>query len=240
MLSLLFYIYTVCILTLFLLLSVVAFVVCYPFDPKRRVVHELSRMLCFTFWRVPFTWKFDLRGLDKVDPDKPYVIVINHKSMVDIITLYFLRLNFRWVSKEEVFYFPWIGQLLYLHGDIAIQRGKASVAMQKVMRDGEMWLKRGACVSIFPEGTRSKDGEIQRFKQGAFLLAKNAGVDILPVVMNGTTDVLRPNYLFNWRLRIQMSVLDPIPAQEVKEKDVQELMQMAHDRMVEEYDKIRK
>ena len=137
MITLIFAIYTLVVLTFFFLLSFVALIVCYPFDKRRRVVHELSRWLCYSWWYVPFTWRRKIEGLENVDKKKPYVIVINHNSMVDIISLYFVPLNFRWVSKQEVFRIPYIGPMLWMHGDIAIQRGRATESMRKVLNDGK-------------------------------------------------------------------------------------------------------
>jgi 1-acyl-sn-glycerol-3-phosphate acyltransferase len=172
--------------------------------------------------------------LENIDKKKPYVIVINHNSMVDIISLYFVPLNFRWVSKQEVFRIPYIGPMLWMHGDIAIQRGRATESMKKVIRGGKMWIDRGVSVAIFPEGTRSKDGEIQRFKGDAFVLAKEAGVDILPVVMDGTTKIFKPkSFWFNWKHRLTVKVLPPIPAEKVKATDTTELANEVHDLMVE-------
>lgn len=234
MLSLLFYIYIVVELTFFFILSVVALVVCFPFDKPRRVVHSISRAICMCFWLVPPTWRRTILGREKIDSKTSYVIVINHNSMADIIALYFLPLNFRWVSKREVFRMPYIGPLLTIHGDIAIDRGRGAEAMRKVVEDGKLWVSRGASIAMFPEGTRSKTGEIQRFKMGAFALAKEAGVAILPVVLDGTRDVVKKNYLFNWRNHLKISVLDPIPAEEVATADMSALMTRVHDDMVAE------
>lgn len=232
MLSILYYLWCVPVITVFFLLSVIALIVCYPFDKGRRVVHELSRALCMVFWRTPPTWRRDVSGLENVEKGKPYVIVLNHNSMVDIISLYFVPLNFRWVSKREVFRIPFIGGLLMLHGDIAIERGRGAESMRKVIRDGRTWLSRGVSVAMFPEGTRSKDGEMHRFKQGAFVLAKEAGVAILPVVLDGTTELVKPNYMFNWHHRLTVKVLPPVSAEEVQSRDTAELMEDVHDRMV--------
>ena len=239
MLTLIFAIYTLAILTIFTTLSFVALIVCYPFDKRRRVVHELSRWLCFSWWYAPFTWRRRIEGLENVDKNKPYVIVINHNSMVDIISLYFVRLNFRWVSKQEVFRIPFIGPMLWMHGDIAIQRGRATEAMKKVINDGKMWLGRGVSVAIFPEGTRSKTGEIQRFKGGAFVLAKEAGVEILPVVMDGTTNVFKKGF-FNWKHLLTVKVLAPIPAEKVAATEPSEMAQMVQAMMTETLAEIRK
>ncbi len=238
MLSLLFYIYLLVVILVMFALSIIARVVCAPFDRKRTVVHELSRALCMLFWRMPFAWRLRIEGLENIDRTQPYVITINHNSMADIIALYFVPLGFRWVSKREVFRIPVIGQLLTLHGDITIDRGRGADAMNKVISDGRMWIGRGVSIAIFPEGTRSKDGEIHRFKQGAFTLAKSAGTAILPVVMDGTRSIMR-GLLFNWRNRLTVKVLPPVPAEVVAEKEPTEVANMVHGRMTEALAQVR-
>lgn len=192
------------------------------------------------FWYGVPTWRRKIEGLENIDKKKSYVIVINHNSMVDILALYFLPLNFRWVSKREVFRIPYIGQLLTIHGDIAIDRSKGADSMRKVTEDGKMWIGRGASIAMFPEGTRSKSGEMGRFKQGAFALAKEAGVEILPVVMHGTRTVLNKFYLVNWRNVLKVSVLPPISAEEVAATPMPELMEKTRTMMYEKYNQLRK
>lgn len=240
MFSVIFYIFTLIQLTFFFILSALALVVCFPFDKPRRVVHSLSRAICMCFWYGVPTWRRKIEGLENIDKKKSYVIVINHNSMVDILALYFLPLNFRWVSKREVFRIPYIGQLLTIHGDIAIDRSKGADSMRKVTEDGKMWIGRGASIAMFPEGTRSKSGEMGRFKQGAFALAKEAGVEILPVVMHGTRTVLNKFYLVNWRNVLKVSVLPPISAEEVAATPMPELMEKTRTMMCEKYKQLRK
>lgn len=158
MLSVLFYLFLFVICTFFLVLSAVALLLTWPFDKSRRIVHELSRILVRIFYAVPPLWKFRVTGREYIDRRKPYVIVVNHQAGLDIPTLYFVPLNFRWVSKREVFKVPFFGQFLLLHGDICINRSHATAAMEKVIRDGKLWLSRGASVAILSEGTRSHDG----------------------------------------------------------------------------------
>ena len=193
MLSILYYIWLTLYCAVMLVISVVALAVTYPFQKSRRIVHELSRWLAQSFLLV---FPRRIEGLEHVDRKGRYVIVLNHQSRVDIVALYFVPLNFRWVSKREVFRIPFIGQFLLVHGDIPIDRGHAAEAMEQMLREGKLWLSRGVSVSVFPEGTRSRDGEIHRFKAGAFTLAKAAGVAVLPVVLDGTARVIRPNRLF--------------------------------------------
>ena len=192
------------------------------------------------FWYGVPTWRRKIEGLENIDKKKSYVIVINHNSMVDILALYFLPLNFRWVSKREVFRIPYVGQLLTIHGDIAIDRSKGADSMRKVTEDGKMWIGRGASIAMFPEGTRSKSGEMGRFKQGAFALAKEAGVEILPVAMHGTRTVLNKFYLVNWRNVLKVSVLPPISAEEVAATPMPELMEKTRTMMCEKYNQLRK
>lgn len=232
MISALYYLFLVILCTVFMVLSAVALVVCSPFDKGRRVVHELSRILVRTFFLVPPFWRQRVVGLENVDKKKRYVIVVNHNTVIDIPALYYLPLNFRWVSKREVYKVPFFGQYLFLHGDICINRGRASVAMEQLLCEGKNWIARGASVAVFPEGTRSKDGEIHRFRAGAFTLAKEAGVEILPVVLDGTATLIKKNGAFDWRNRIVIRVLRPVSVEEVRDTEVHDLMEQVRERMV--------
>ena len=113
--------------------------------------------------------------------------------------------------------------------------------LRKVINDGKMWLDRGVSVAIFPEGTRSKTGEIERFKGGAFALAKEAGVEILPVVLDGTRDIFRKkSFWFNWKHHLTVKVLPPISAERVVATDTSELANEVREMMVEALAEIRK
>lgn len=239
MLSILYYIVVSVAWTLLYVLSFVALIVCYPFDKKRSVVHRISAWLTNTVFIFAPLARRKVIGMENIDPNKAYVMVLNHQSMVDILSIYNLPLVFKWVSKKEVYRIPIVGRLLWMHGDIVINRASAKEAMQLVHTKGMEWLKKGATVSIFPEGTRSKDGEIHNFKAGAFILAKDAGVPILPVVLDGTTTLARKNMMINWRNVITIKVLPPISAEEVAERSIKEVMAQVHTDMVDALAEIR-
>ncbi len=239
MLTLLYSLIVLAACTILYVMSFVALVVCYPFDRKRKAVHTISKWLTDILFGLPPMWHRRVLGGENVDPKQSYVIVLNHNSMADIICFYCVPLVFKWVSKREVYKIPYIGRFLLMHGDIIIDRGSASEAMAKVMEQGKMWIGRGASVCIFPEGTRSKDGEIHRFKAGAFLLAKKAGAPILPVVLDGTKGLMRSKWRFNWRNTITISILPPIDADRVAAADTKELMTSVHDDMTAELARIR-
>lgn len=230
MLSILYYIFTIIHTTVWCIISVIVLALTYPFDKSRRWVHEISRYMTWVFFGLPPRVRRTIDGLENIDRSKPYVIVLNHTSGVDIIAAYKIPLNFRWVSKREVFRLPFFGPMLLVHGDIPIERGNAAAAMAKVIHEGKIWLGRGASVAIFPEGTRSKDGEIHRFKAGAFSLAKEAGVEILPVVMTGTAAMFR-GWRMNWTNRIRIRVLPAVSVEEAAEMDVKGLAQEVQGRM---------
>lgn len=239
MLSAIYYLFLVLLCTVFMILSAVALVVCWPFDKGRRTVHELSRILVRIFFFIPPFWRQRVVGRELIDRRQRYVIVVNHNTVIDIPALYYIPLNFRWVSKREVFRVPFFGQFLVLHGDICIDRGRAAEAMEQLLREGRRWISRGASVAIFPEGTRSKDGEIHRFKAGAFLLAREAGAAILPVVLDGTKTLIGPRAMFNWGNRITVRVLPSVPAERVASTDPHELMAEVHELMAEALAEIR-
>ena len=241
MLSILYYIVVATAWIALYVLSFIALIVCYPFDKKRRVVHRISAWLTDTVFIFAPLSRRRVVGVENIDPNKAYVMVLNHQSMVDILSIYNLPLVFKWVSKREVYRIPLVGRLLWMHGDIVINRASAKEAMQLVHSKGMEWLKKGATVSIFPEGTRSKDGEIQRFKGGAFALAKEAGVEILPVVLDGTTKIFKPkSFWVNWKHCLTIKVLPPISVEKVVATDTSELANEVREMMAEALAEIRK
>ena len=240
MLSILYYIFTLLQVSFWFVVSIIVLGVTYPFDKSRRWVHECSRYICKWLFGIPPRMKRTIDGVENIDPNKAYVMVMNHNSGVDIFAAYKIPLNFRWVSKREVFRVPFMGPLLTIHGDIPIERGNPSEAMAKVLSLGKLWLGRGASVAIFPEGTRSKTGEINRFKMGAFNLAKEANVEILPIVMTGTNKMFRKGWLVNWTNHVAIRVMKPIPVEEIAATDVKEMAQKVREQMVDELAKLRK
>lgn len=238
MLSILFYLFTLLQVSFWFVVSIIVLGVTYPFDKSRRWVHECSRYICKCLFDLP-RLKRTIDGVENIEMGKSYVMVMNHNSGVDIFAAYKIPLNFRWVSKREVFRVPFMGPLLTIHGDIPIERGNPSEALAKVLSLGKLWLGRGASVAIFPEGTRSKTGEINRFKMGAFNLAKEANVEILPIVMTGTNKMFRKGWLMNWRNRVAIRVMKPISVEEVAATDVKDMAQRVRESMIDELAKLR-
>jgi 1-acyl-sn-glycerol-3-phosphate acyltransferase len=218
-----------------MIINLVVFVLVYPFDSKRKIIHALSYYWGLHYlWFNPL-WKIRYECRANIDTQKSYVIVSNHQSMFDICLMYKIPLVFKWVSKREVFKMPFVGWLLKLHGDIMIQRGTTQSAKEMLKKAGE-WIAKGCSISIFPEGTRSVDGRIHEFKEGAFLIAKLNKLPVLPVVIEGTRDILPAgDILFKGFATARLHVLPEISAETVASLKIHDLSNMLHAMMLEEH-----
>jgi 1-acyl-sn-glycerol-3-phosphate acyltransferase len=180
-----------------------------------------------------------VKGQENVDKTQTYVIMSNHQSMLDILFLYRVPLFFKWVSKHETYRIPFVGQLLWLHGDVTVKR-EDTQSIKRMMHKCTYWLQKKMCIMIFPEGTRSKTGQIGQFKRGAFVLAKRNALPILPVVLHGTRNFASGNRwnLLNARQLIQITILPPITAEEVCTTDAETMMEKTHNIMCAEHKKM--
>lgn len=196
------------------------------FDRRLLILHYLSNFWGSLFtWLVP-GWNVIIIGKEKLD-NKPKIIIANHQSQEDILLIYRLGVPFRWISKAEVFKVPIYGWFMRLKGDIKLLRSsKASI--RKMIKDAEKVINKGCVITIFPEGTRSKTGKIGNFKEGAFKLAFDTKVPIVPVVISGTgQQLIYPNGIFKGKHTATMKVLDEIKYSEYKDMDIKELSQKA-------------
>ncbi len=209
-------------------ISAVLFVLLFPFDPNRRVQHLFSRFISLHYFVLSPFVRVVVKGVENVNKKRPYVICSNHQSMLDIVLLYKVKTYFKWVSKREIYRLPLVGQLLLLHGDVTIKRGDAKSA-KKMMHDCSDNLRRGISIMMFPEGTRSKNGRVGKFKEGAFTLAKTNHVAILPVAIDGTRRFSNGNGgWLNARQLFQVIILPEIPADEVAATDVRAMQARVH------------
>lgn len=161
-----------------------------PFDPKKRVLARFTAEWAAHYLeRAPFAG-VTVSGQENLIRDRPVVFVSNHQSMVDTLALFSLRVPALWVSKVENFYAPFIGWNMVLNRYVALKRGH----MPSIMRTFRTCLSRiaeGHSLIIFPEGTRSLDGDLRHFFRGAFALAARTRVPIVPIVLDGTGGILK-------------------------------------------------
>lgn len=131
-----------------------------------------------------------VQGRENLRPGETYLIMSNHQSLYDIPVLFrAIGSNVRMITKRELFVVPVFGGALAAAGFISIDRRDRNAAIRS-LDDARALLASGTHVWIAPEGTRSKTGELLPFKKGAFYLAFEAGLPILPVTLSGTRDAL--------------------------------------------------
>jgi 1-acyl-sn-glycerol-3-phosphate acyltransferase len=173
-----------------------------------------------------------VEGAEKVDPSTSYIVTPNHQGNADIVALYLaLPVPFFWVVKRELTRIPFFGWALASIGSIALDRSNRSEAIE-LLREGCKKLSGGWSMVIYPEGTRSPDANLQPFKKGAFMMAVQTGIPILPVVCNGAFRILPRKTMALRPGRIHVVIGDPIPTEGLTEADVPALMERTREAML--------
>ncbi len=193
-----------------------------PFDPGRYHAGLLFRRLTVVHQKLNPLWTFTVSGEIPTDPRHPYVVVANHESFVDILLISHLPFEMKWMSKSEFFKIPLVGWMMWMAGDIRLVRGDKKAGAQALV-DTKDRLAKKVSVMIFPEGTRSQSGELAEFKDGAFRVAIETGLPIIPLAVIGSRDALIKQ---DWRFgtsRAEVRVLDPIPTDGLDAADVRAL-----------------
>ncbi len=197
----------------------VVWAVTAPFDKGRYWPGFVFRRLCVVHqWLNPL-WKFRTSGVKVTDPRRPYVVVSNHESFVDMLLISHLPWEMKWLSKEQMFKIPLVGWLMRMAGDVRIVRGNKE-SIVSAMKGCHDRLDNKVSVMLFPEGTRTRDGSLGEFKDGAFRLAIEQQCPILPLVVNGTREALQAD---SWRMNVteaEVRVLEPIDTAGMTKDDV--------------------
>ncbi|MBI5252147.1 MAG: 1-acyl-sn-glycerol-3-phosphate acyltransferase [Desulfomonile tiedjei] len=168
---------------------------------------------------------FSISGAEKIVPGSSYIIAPNHQSFADILALFVnLPTPFRWVIKKELLKIPLFGKALGATGAICLDRSDKERSV-KSLQEGTNKLGEGWSVLIYPEGTRTPDGLLHAFKKGAFMMAVQTGVSILPVTCNGAFKVMPKNTLLFRPGHITLSIGDPILTKGLTESSVPQLME---------------
>lgn len=199
-----------------------------PFDPGRYHAGLVFRKLAVVHQTLNPLWHFRISGPIPGDPRRPYVVVANHESFVDILLISHLPFEMKWMSKETFFKFPLVGWMMQMAGDIRLVRGDKTSIVEALVQSRDRLDKR-VSVMIFPEGTRSQTGELGSFKDGAFRIAIEAGVPILPLAVFGTRDALIKH---DWRFGssdAELRVLEPILTEGLNSDDVADLRERTRD-----------
>jgi 1-acyl-sn-glycerol-3-phosphate acyltransferase len=176
-------------------------------------------------WITPV--QLQIVGMSKIMDNQSYVVVANHQSTYDILVLYgYLPLDFKWVMKIELRKVPFIGFACEKMGHIYVDR-KNRQASIKAMKEARQKLVDGTSVVFFPEGTRSHGNQLRPFKKGAFRMAEDLQLPILPVSIDGADRVLPSGGLLITPGKITLTFHDPIAVADINERRTDQVMQEA-------------
>jgi 1-acyl-sn-glycerol-3-phosphate acyltransferase len=196
------------------------------FDPTGERQQKIARLWSqMILWTVGAT--VEVEGLGRIDISKPQVYVVNHLSAFDIPVLYtHLPFQFRILAKKELFRYPFMGWHLRRSGQIPVvlENPKASV---RSLNLAVASIRKGNSLVIFPEGGRSPNGQLQSFMGGAFYAAVKAQVDVVPIVLVGTYEMLKMNSYHIKPGPIQMLVGSPISTAGMSTRDIAKITEQA-------------
>lgn len=152
------------------------------------------------FWSRSVLWlllvPIKVTGRENVDPNQSYVFVANHQSFLDVFAVYgWLPNNFKWLMKKELRKIPFVGTACAVAGHIFVDRSNPRAAMESLTYI-KAQLHDGISTVIFPEGTRTKTGEMGRFKQGAFKIAMDMDLPVVPISLSGFFDAMPRNKFY--------------------------------------------
>jgi 1-acyl-sn-glycerol-3-phosphate acyltransferase len=220
--------------------ALLLWVLSLAFDSRRLMNNSWMIFQGIVLTRMSPFWKVITEGREKIDNDQAYIIIPNHQSMLDIVFFNMLRHRLRWVSKVEIFRVPLVGWEMKMVKYIELVRGNKSSVI-KMMEKCVESLQDGISVVIFPEGTRSLTGAIGKFKTGAFQLAVKTDKPLLPVLIDGTGEIMpkKGGIIFRNRKTVRIRVLDPIFPGQFGTGDPEELAARVQAVMVRAMDDLR-
>lgn len=209
------------------------------FSRKGDVAHLLAR-----FWAksilVVSGVHVRLKGFEHLNSLQSCILMSNHQSNFDIpVLLGRIPIQFRWLAKAELFRIPIFGRGMRGCGYISIDRSNRKSAFLS-LKEAARKIREGVSVLVFPEGTRSMDGKIIDFKKGGFVLAVDAGVPIVPIVISGTRTVMPKGRLLIESRDVVMEILSPIDTSGYTRKTKEDLMQKVRNSICDAYEGISK
>ncbi|MBI3725868.1 1-acyl-sn-glycerol-3-phosphate acyltransferase [bacterium] len=228
------------ITTVFSTFVIVAAILLWPLDRTSRVAQAGVTVWGHLCFRANPRWHLSVRGRERLRAAGACVLCSNHQSQVDILAISALHGQWRWVSKREIFWIPFLGWAMKAIGCPSVTRGDRSSG-QRMLEQCRSWLDRGVSILIFPEGTRSEDGALGPFRPGAFKLAIETGRPVLPIVVDGSKDALPKKSLDVFRRAdVVVSVLEAIdPAPFRGTNDLEGLAALTREKVARELEALR-
>ena len=171
--------------------------------------------------------RVEVTGLERLDPAQAYIFTPNHQSMIEVpLFVTYLGRNPAYLAKKEVFKYPIFGYGIGLMGVVPVDRSNSPAAVESA-RLATKNLRRGKSYVVYPEGTRSPDGRMLPFKKGAFMMALDAGVPVVPVTISGGTQIMPKAQVKVHPSTVRITVHEPLSTKGYSKQNISELMERA-------------
>lgn len=168
--------------------------------------------------------RVEVSGLEHLVPNQTYIFTPNHQSLIEVpLFVAFLGRNPAYLGKKEIFKYPVFGYGIRLIGMVPVDRSNSPAAVESAKQATEN-LRRGKSFVVYPEGTRSRDGKMLPFKKGAFMMAIDAGVPVVPVTVSGATRIMPKAQIKVFPSTVRITVHEPISTVGYSKENVMELM----------------
>jgi 1-acyl-sn-glycerol-3-phosphate acyltransferase len=238
--SLLIWFFGIFYMVVLFVLTALVWIITIPFDRERKIIHRILVWQSYVLVKILPIWKVRVEGREKVRKGDTYVLISNHQSILDILMIDSLRFRFKWVSKIENLSVPVLGWYIRMAGYLTVDR-ENDQSKEEVIEKAYSMLLRNISVMIFPEGTRSVDGNLGFFKRGAFRLSLEAGKPLLPIVIDGTGGLLpKHGFIFGRGHEIKIRIFDPVYPEAFGTEDPNILALKFSNFMKEKLEEIRK
>lgn len=229
-------VFTMIVIAVMTFLCGLLLILLWPFGSYNVVSNKTALI-----WAKSILWaagtKVDVNGLENIDFKKSYVFAGNHQSHIDVVAVFsILPLTVRYIAKKELFRIPFFGWAMAASGTIKVDRSNREKALKSIERAGEL-IKKGVSVILFPEGTRSSDGEIHAFKKGAFVLATKSGVPVVPISISGTRRILEKHSLSLNPGTVKIVISEPIDSSNYKLEEREKFASDVRQVVINNFDK---
>lgn len=224
--------WTAIVLLIVLWLPLMSIVWLFDRDPMKHTTGRMLRRLGGLITKANPAWRIVRTGELPADMRHPYVVVCNHQSNADPPVVSTLPCEMKWVAKDSLFRLPVAGWMMRMARDIPVDR-KNKRSRANVLNEARTRLEQKCSVMFMPEGTRSRDGRVKRFQDGAFRLAIELGIPVLPLCLDGTASTLPKS---GWRFGeadVRLHVFEPLPTAHLSTKDAPSLRAEVRTRVLE-------
>ena len=238
--SLLIWFFGILYMVILFILTALVWIITAPFDSERNIIHLILVWQSYILVRILPAWKVSVKGREKAKKGITYVYISNHQSILDILLIDSLRYRFKWVSKIENLRVPVLGWYIRMARYLTVDR-EDKKSKDEMIEKAYGLLMNNISVMIFPEGTRSVDGNPGFFKRGAFRLSLDTGKAILPIIIDGTGNILpKHGFIFSRGHEIKIRVFDPVYPHSFETEDPDNLAMKFSNFMREKLVEIRK